>query len=113
MLASSTRESDSTSATPGARKVKLRDGGQAEIVIGAGVRISHGTAERDTILIQALGKQEYVAIAPERNQVLDTSDDAWRFLGWTVPDATSGEIARWPVESFGAIPGKVSDSPSP
>jgi hypothetical protein len=50
-----------------------------------------------------LGDGEFVARRLDGQRVIRISSEAWRHLGWLVPDPT-GVLTRYPGEVFGPLP---------
>jgi WD40 repeat protein len=46
------------------------------------------------------GDGSWVSLDLHANRVVQVSADAWRWLGWFMPDA----VARYPAEFFGPLP---------
>lgn len=53
--------------------------------------------------IHLLGDGEFAVLAPDGSRAIQVSREAWRDLGWLVPDAT-GALTRYPAETFGPLP---------
>ncbi len=47
---------------------------------------------------------ECATLATDGSAIHFASPEAWRWLGWLAADPTSGEITRYPAETFGPIP---------
>jgi hypothetical protein len=50
-----------------------------------------------------LGDGEFASLKPDGQHIIQVSPEAWRDLGWLVPDA-SGALTRYPAEVFGPLP---------
>jgi hypothetical protein len=61
------------------------------------------TGEQVGFRVQLLGNGEFVSLTPDGQRVIQVSPEAWRDLGWLVPDAT-GALTRYPAEVFGPLP---------
>jgi WD40 repeat protein len=46
----------------------------------------------------------WCAFDPQNNRILACGAEAWRFLGWVVPDAVTGWPEMLPAETFGPLP---------
>jgi WD domain, G-beta repeat len=53
--------------------------------------------------IHLLGNGEFAVLAPGGSCAIQVSREAWRDLGWLVPDET-GALTRYPAEAFGPLP---------
>ncbi len=47
----------------------------------------------------------WATIDEQQHRVRLASPEAWRWLGWLIPDSTTHHLRRIPLESFGPIPG--------
>jgi hypothetical protein len=51
----------------------------------------------------SVGNGEFASVTPEGRRIIQVSPEAWRGLGWLVPEAT-GALTRCPAEGFGRLP---------
>ncbi|HCK80326.1 MAG TPA: hypothetical protein DIC59_02520, partial [Candidatus Competibacteraceae bacterium] len=54
---------------------------------------------------------ENATLSTDGSAVRYASPEAWRWLGWLAADPASGEITRYPAETFGPIPLPRSHAP--
>ena len=50
-------------------------------------------------------ESSWATIDEQQHRVRRASPEAWRWLGWLIPDSTTHQLRRIPLESFGPIPG--------
>ncbi|MDS4059697.1 MAG: hypothetical protein RKP73_14175, partial [Candidatus Contendobacter sp.] len=50
------------------------------------------------------GGGECATLNTDGSAIHYASPEAWRWLGWLAADPASGEITRYPAETFGPIP---------
>lgn len=46
----------------------------------------------------------WAVIDPLDNRIIQVTDEAWRWLGWSGIDPTTGRLERWPAEIYGPLP---------
>jgi hypothetical protein len=49
------------------------------------------------------GDGQFISATPDFSRVIQVSRDAWRYLGWLVPDE-AGALIRLPAQTFGPLP---------
>ena len=69
------------------------------------VRLWNLDSGLETLTLATLPGGEVAALDPISGTCRRSSAGAWRWLGWLAPDPESGEIRRYPAESFGPLPG--------
>jgi len=50
-----------------------------------------------------LGDGHFASLTADGQRIIQVSPEAWRDLGWLVPDPT-GALTRYPAELFGPLP---------
>lgn len=53
--------------------------------------------------IEFLGNGAWATLAVGEDRVIQVGSEAWRWLGWLVPDP-DGKLTRYPAEIFGPLP---------
>ena len=61
------------------------------------------TGEAVGFRVALLGDGHFASLTADGQRIIQVSPEAWRDLGWLVPDPT-GALTRYPVELFGPLP---------
>jgi WD40 repeat protein len=66
------------------------------------VRVWDASSAEALVTFQLLPDGESAAL--EGHRVVRCSPGAWRWLGWLAPSPLTGQMTRYPAETFGPLP---------